>query len=133
MENQEYVHYNIKGLIALDMIACTQETTRRTTLDHTDILDQVTCPACVSAVNEDAARHLRRQERMQSRKRAGDRLAAGLLQKPEIMHFDFPDRPSLCNGRRSKRLTQVIDDVTCVYCVRLLVRRAYRQVRESAR
>ena len=132
MEKQEYVHYNIKGLIALDMIACTQETTRRTTLEHTDILDKVTCPACVSAVNQDAAQHRQRQERMQSRKRAGDQLAA-LLQKPAVVHFDFPDLPAICNGRRSKRLTQVIDDVTCVYCVRLLVRRAYRQVRESAR
>ena len=134
MEEREYVHYNVRGLIALDMIACTQETTRRTTLEHTGILDHVTCPACVSAVRRDAAQHLQRQEGMPPMERAGDRLAA-LLQKPEFMHFDFPDRSALCNGRRkrSSRLTRVIDDVTCGCCVRLLVRRAWRRVRGSAR
>ena len=116
------------------MIACTQETTRRTTLEHTDILDQITCPACVSAVKQDAAQHLQREEGMPTMERAGDRLAA-LLQKPAVMHFDFPDLPALCNGRkkRSDRSTRVIDEVTCGCCVRLLVRRACRKVRGSGR
>ena len=134
MEQREYVHYNVRGLIAPDMIACTQETTRRTTLEHTGILDQVTCPACVTAVRRDSAQHLQRQEGMPPMERAGDRLAA-LLRKPEVIHFDFPDRPALCNGRRKRRIrmTRVIDDVTCGCCVRLLVRRACRRVRGPAR
>ena len=71
MEKQDYTHYVIKGLIALDMIACTRETTRRTSLRYTEVLDECDCPECSQAIQEQTEQYLQREERRRRNREKG--------------------------------------------------------------
>ena len=64
----QYQHYSIKGLIAEDMIACTKETTKKTTLKYTEILDDTTCPSCITTITKESTQHLERLDRRDRRR-----------------------------------------------------------------
>lgn len=125
---EEYTHYNLRENIVKDIVACTGESIKRTTLKHTDVSDQVTCPACTAAMNLEPAQRHRRHEREQ----ASEDLAAVLQATLDVMHFDFPGHHRLCISRRSKHLTKVIDEVTCELCICRLVLRVVRRMRKAA-
>ena len=58
MRKDNPIHFEIKGVITPDKLACTKQPVRLANASTTRALDSVTCPACLVAMAHRAQMHM---------------------------------------------------------------------------